>query len=209
MWHWCLVAKRLDGSRCHLVWKWASAQATCVRWRPSSPPPKGAKLPPLFGPCLLWPNGSMDEDATWYGGRPRPRRHCVRWRTQLPLKRGTAPTFRPMSIVAKRSPISATASTCSIFQDGCRHHLGFLNFWNVSRRNAQEGETAAPCQTSSKSLKPRPRYSNFSILKDGGRRHLAFLNFWNFNGRNAQEGQTASPCQSSWKSEPPWDLVLG
>jgi len=27
----------------------------------------------------------------------------------LPLKPGTAPTFRPMSIVAKRSPISATA----------------------------------------------------------------------------------------------------
>ena len=25
----------------------------CVRWGPSSPPPKGAK-PPIFGPCLLW-----------------------------------------------------------------------------------------------------------------------------------------------------------
>jgi len=25
---------------------------------------------------VLWPNGWMDEDATWYGGRPRPRRHC-------------------------------------------------------------------------------------------------------------------------------------
>jgi len=25
---------------------------------------------PLFGPCLLWPNGKMDQDATWYGGRP-------------------------------------------------------------------------------------------------------------------------------------------
>ena len=21
----------------------------------------------------------MDQDATWYRGRPRPRRHCVRW----------------------------------------------------------------------------------------------------------------------------------
>jgi len=35
--------------------------------------------PPIFGPYLLWPNGSMDQDATWCGGRPRPRRHCVRW----------------------------------------------------------------------------------------------------------------------------------
>ena len=29
---------------------------------------------------ILWPNGWMDQDATWYRGRPRPRRHCVRWR---------------------------------------------------------------------------------------------------------------------------------
>jgi len=40
--------------------------------------PKGAQPPPIFGPCLLWPNSWMDQDATWYGGRPRPRRHCVR-----------------------------------------------------------------------------------------------------------------------------------
>jgi len=33
-------------------------------------PLKGAQ-PPVFGPCLLWPNGWMDEDATWYGNRPR------------------------------------------------------------------------------------------------------------------------------------------
>jgi len=24
---------------------------------PASPPPKEAQQPPLFGPCLLWPNG--------------------------------------------------------------------------------------------------------------------------------------------------------
>jgi len=27
---------------------------------------------------VLWPNSWMNQDATWYGGRPRPRRHCVR-----------------------------------------------------------------------------------------------------------------------------------
>jgi len=21
----------------------------------------------------------MDQDATWYGGRPRPKQHCVTW----------------------------------------------------------------------------------------------------------------------------------
>ena len=36
----------------------------------------------------------MDKDATWYGRRPRPRRLCVRWGTQLPhQKRDTAPNF--------------------------------------------------------------------------------------------------------------------
>jgi len=33
--------------------------------------------PPVFGACLLWPNGWIDEDATWYGSRPWPRPHCV------------------------------------------------------------------------------------------------------------------------------------
>jgi len=27
-----------------------------------APPEKGAHLPPNFGPCLLWPNGLMDQD---------------------------------------------------------------------------------------------------------------------------------------------------
>ena len=27
-------------------------------------PKKGAQ-PPIFGPCLLWANGYMDQDATW------------------------------------------------------------------------------------------------------------------------------------------------
>ena len=29
----------------------------------ATPPLKGAQ-PPVFGPCLLWPNGRIDEDAT-------------------------------------------------------------------------------------------------------------------------------------------------
>jgi len=72
-----------------------------------SPPPKGA--PQIFGQCLLSPNGWMNQDVTCYGGRPRCRRHCVRWRTQIPLKGGTVPTLRRMYIVVKRSPIPGWA----------------------------------------------------------------------------------------------------
>jgi len=39
---------------------------------------------------VLWPNGWMDQDETWYGGRPRPRPHCVRWGTSSPTERSTA-----------------------------------------------------------------------------------------------------------------------
>ena len=67
-------------------------------------PQKGAEPLPNFGPFLLWPNGCMHQNATWYGARPWPRRLCVRWGPRSPSpKGGRSPTnFRPMFIVAKR-----------------------------------------------------------------------------------------------------------
>ena len=53
------------------------ALGTEVGLGPSHPAPlpkKGAELSPIFGPFLLWPNGWMHQDATWYGGRPQLRR---------------------------------------------------------------------------------------------------------------------------------------
>ena len=59
-----VVAKWLHGSRSHLLGRSASAKRHCIRWGPSSPSPKRERSPPVFGTCLLWPNGWMDEDAT-------------------------------------------------------------------------------------------------------------------------------------------------
>jgi len=39
-----------------------------------APLPKKGGRPPIFGPSLLWPNGCKQQDATWYGGRPQPKR---------------------------------------------------------------------------------------------------------------------------------------
>jgi len=51
-----------------------------------------------------------------YEGRPQPRPHCVTWGPNSPLQKGAqSQNFRPMSIVAKRSPISATAENLSIY----------------------------------------------------------------------------------------------
>jgi len=87
----------------------------CVRWEPSSPQRKGAQHPPIFGPCLLWPNGWMDQDATFCGGRLRSRPHCVRYAPSSPSERAQHPSFWPMSIVTKWSPISATAEYLCLF----------------------------------------------------------------------------------------------
>jgi len=50
---------------------------------PATLPKKGAE-PQIFGPCLLWPNGWMDQDGTWHGGRPWPSPHCARWGRSIP-----------------------------------------------------------------------------------------------------------------------------
>ena len=61
---------------------------------------------------VLRPNGGMDQDATWYAGRPRPGpSHIVLDGVPAPPRKGAQqpPTFQSMSIMAKRSHISATA----------------------------------------------------------------------------------------------------
>jgi len=90
----------------------------CVRWGPSCPlqkrvqpqfsahcgqtagwikvphgtsSPKNGKAVPTFCPCLLWPNSCVDQDATCYRDRPRPRPHCDRWGPSSPKGACTAP----------------------------------------------------------------------------------------------------------------------
>jgi len=52
-----IVAKRLDGLGCHLVWRYRHGPGDIVLDGDPAPPRKGTQQPPLFGPCLLWPNG--------------------------------------------------------------------------------------------------------------------------------------------------------
>jgi len=60
-------------------------------------PERGTAAPSLFCPCLLWPNDWMDPNTSWYRGRPRARRCCVRWGPSSPWK-GTQqpPLFGPI-----------------------------------------------------------------------------------------------------------------
>ena len=46
---------------------------------PAPPPEKEVGAPsPIFGRCLLWPNGLMGQDRTWHGDEPWSRPHCAR-----------------------------------------------------------------------------------------------------------------------------------
>jgi len=58
-----------------------------------APPLQKRHSPSIFGPCLLWANGCMYQDTTWYGGRPQPRRHCVRRGPSAPSRKRHSPQF--------------------------------------------------------------------------------------------------------------------
>jgi len=84
----------------------------CVRWGPAQPHGKWRSRSPFFGPCLLWPNGCMDHDATWYAGKPRPRSQCFRWGPSFLYGKGHSSPHISAHVytVAKRSPISASTA---------------------------------------------------------------------------------------------------
>jgi len=77
---------------------------------PATPRTEGTPTTSQFlAICLLWPNGWMDEDATWYGSRPRPRPHCIRRSPSSAGKGHSSPHLFGPCLLWPRSPISATA----------------------------------------------------------------------------------------------------
>jgi len=57
----------------------------------------------------------MDQDATWYGGRPQPRPHSVRWRPAPPPPKGAQqpPLFDQCLLWPNGRPSQLLLSTCS------------------------------------------------------------------------------------------------
>jgi len=106
LWRWCIVTKRMD--RMPLGMEGGLGPGHIVVDGNPAPPSKKGHSPPILGQCLLWQNGWTDRDATWYGGRPHPKRHYVRWGPSSPRKRAQQPpAFQPMSILPKWSHLSS------------------------------------------------------------------------------------------------------
>jgi len=101
-------------------------------------PRKRAHLPlPNFGPCILWPNGWMDEDAALYGSRPRLRPHCTR-RGPSSRKKGTAapPLFSAHVYCGHVRPSQLLLSSCILAK--C-----LLAGWGTSSPRTRDGRPRA------------------------------------------------------------------
>jgi len=98
-----VMAKWLDGPL--LGREVGSAQATLSWMGTELPlPRKRGTAPPQFSADVYCgQTAGCIQYTTWYEGRPRPRRHCVRWTFSCPWKATVLPNFRPMSVVAKQS----------------------------------------------------------------------------------------------------------
>jgi len=106
-----IVAKRLDASRCHLV---RGSRDIVFDVDPATPRKRAHPPHPIFGSCLLWPNGLMDEDAALYGSRPRPRPHCTR-RGPSSRESGTAaPLFSADVYCGHGRPSQLLLSCCNL-----------------------------------------------------------------------------------------------
>jgi len=114
----------------------------CVRWGSSYPQNKGTLTHPIFGPCLLRPNGWIDEDATWYGSRPRPRALCIRRVASYPRKGHSSPPLFGPCLLWPRSPISATAV------------VYFCSFYDINSDWSRAVQ--APPQACQSPLRPHP-----------------------------------------------------
>jgi len=113
---------------------------------PALLPKKGAD-PPIFCPCLLWPNGWMDQDATCMEVGLGPNDIVLHGDAAPRQKRAQPSNFQPMSIVAKllyvciRIPpfgMEVSLSLGNIVLDGdpallpLKGHSLFPNFWPMS-----------------------------------------------------------------------------
>jgi len=130
--------------------------------------------------------------------------HCGTWGPSSPPKWGTASDFRPMSIVAKRSPISATAehlwdmvSAITVFICDTPVHKGqrsvtmATNFATKFATNAFLWEITRMCYLITRGFRGRPiqrRHSYCQGLRDvaiqpnfGQNRHRSHKNGHNFS----------------------------
>ena len=132
-WPMSVVAKCLDRSRCHLVRRQASALATLCQMVTQPFSPKGARPSPTFRRMPVVAK-QLDGSRCYLVGRQTSAQAtlCLMG-TYPPKKKGTQPpplfsAHVYMSIVAKRSPISATSEHLLYNKTKERPHKDHINW---------------------------------------------------------------------------------
>ena len=113
--------------------------------------------PTIFGPCLLLPNGWMDQDGTWHGGGSRSRSHCARWGPSYasPQKRGQSPQFSAhvyccqtagwIKILLGMEVGLILCDTVSMRERwSCEHTLSILSINRLTLRQQQQPQPQQP-----------------------------------------------------------------
>ena len=118
---------------------------------------------PLFGPCLFWPNAWLDQDATWYGGKPRRWPHCVRLGPDSPGQKKAAQPHSPRIL-----------GPCLLWPRGwmIKMPLG-MEVCLGSGHIVLDGDPALPTKRST--APPTPKFRPMSVVvkwMDGSRCHL-------------------------------------
>ena len=103
-----------------------------------APPPQKGHSPQIFGPCLLRPNGWMDEAGTWHGGRPQPRRLCVRWGPTPPPQNGAEPPIFGPRLLWPNSCMDQDAT----WHGGRRRPMRHCDGWGPSSPSPKGAQTS-------------------------------------------------------------------
>ena len=129
----------------------------------ATPRKEDIATPPNFWPMFIVPNGWMDEDATWYESRPRPRPHCIIRRGPSSPRQGhsSPPLFGPC-LLWPRSPISATPElfTCSIARSATRRYLIYSEaiLWVFAPQGRHDAPIGVKCGTEDGGLLLRAKF---------------------------------------------------
>jgi len=121
---------------------------------------KGAQ-PPIFGPCLLWSNGWMDQDITWCEGRPQisivlhgdpaPPAH---------KKRHIPPIFGPCLLWPNGHPSQLLLSTCILSIASSLHNYQVWQSFSMTSVQVFFGLPLGLTPSTSKSVHFSPNHSH-------------------------------------------------
>jgi len=148
LWRWCTVAKRLDGSKLGMQVGLGPGHIVSAS-DPAPPHPKGQSCPQfsahicccqMAGWILLWPNGWMDQDATWYEGRPWHRLHCVTWGPSSPCQKGHSPQFSA-HVCCGQTVTHLTYCWALVFNYCCHCYSAVVDSWWREERHRSKSHS--------------------------------------------------------------------